>query len=80
MSVEIRRLVLSERVFGFRFFTAVLLVSLVLLVLPAYALVYWRADYNDLPAANLETPPVSSEPVSLELTTPLVGIWPVKMV
>ena len=56
MSVEIRRLVLSERVFGFRFFTAVLLTSLVWLVLPAQALVYWRADYNDLPNPNLETP------------------------
>ena len=75
MSVESRRLlVLSDRGFGFRFFTAVLLVSLVLLVSPARALVYWRADYNDLPPANLEGPPVSSEPVSLELTTPLVGI------
>ena len=27
----------------------------------------WPADYNDLPAANLEGPPVSSEPVSFRI-------------
>lgn len=51
MSVESRRLlVLSDRGFGFRFFTVALLAGWLWLALPAYALVYWRADYNDLPA------------------------------